>query len=207
MRTAGAVRAELGVREDAFVALMLAVLRPEKRADRFVDAVARAHALEPAVHGVVAGYGPERPVVERFARGSDAVRVLGHRDDVADLVGAADVVCLTSDVEGAPYAALEAMALARPVAAMDVGALPEVVEDGRTGLLVPAGDVDALASALVTLARNPGRARALGEAGRRRQRERFGADAMVNAHADLLRVLCAARSRTGASAAAATAVE
>ena len=59
--------------------------------------------------------------------------MLGHRSDVAELIDVRTSSCLTSDLEGAPYAALEAMALARPVVAMRAGALDEVVVDGETG--------------------------------------------------------------------------
>jgi glycosyltransferase involved in cell wall biosynthesis len=203
-----AVRAALGLSNQAFVALLPAVLRPEKRADRFVRAVSRASTVDPRVRGLVIGYGPdESPVRRRAAEAGDAVEVLGHRSDVADLIGAADVVCLTSDLEGGPYAALEAMALGKPVAAMRAGALDEVVVDGETGLLVPPADEERLADALVALARNPGRAGALGAAGRDRQRAYFDAARMSDAYAGLLRTVSAARSSTSARAGTATATE
>jgi glycosyltransferase involved in cell wall biosynthesis len=207
-RRRDALRSELRLPEDAFVALLPAVLRPEKRADRFVHAVSRANAIEPRIRGLVAGYGPEEAAVRLLAtQAGGAVSVLGHRGDVPDLVAAADVVCLTSDVEGGPFAALEAMALAKPVAAMRAGALAEVVADGETGILVPPADVDGLAAALVSLARDPARAAALGAAGAVRQQAHFDADRMCDAHALLFRALCAARSSTSTSAGTATSVE
>ena len=191
------VRAGLGIRRDAFVALLLAVLRPEKRAERFVSAVARARELEPRIHGLVAGYGPEESRIRRLAaEAGPAIDVLGHRSDVADLVAAADVVCLTSDTEGGPYAAIEAMALGRPVLATRVGAIDEVVVDGQTGLLVPPEDETGLACALVRLAREPERGRSLGAAGRTRQRALFDAERMGDAYAELLRTVADAQPRT-----------
>lgn len=182
------VRRALGIDPGAFVALLLSVLRPEKRACRFVDAVARAHAVDPRVRGLVAGAGPELLAIRRLAEARNgAVRVLGHRDDVPELLAASDVVCLTSDAEAAPMSALEAMAASRPVVAMRVGGVDELVLDGETGLLVAPGDVDGLANALVALARDPDRASSLGLRGRLRQREHFRAEDMVDAYAATLR--------------------
>ncbi|MDQ6751710.1 MAG: glycosyltransferase [Actinomycetota bacterium] len=203
-----AVRAALKVPDEAFVALLPAVLRPEKRADRFVRAVSRASAVDPRVRGLVVGYGPDEDRVRRLAAEvGGAVAVLGHRRDIADFMAASDVVCLTSDVEGGPYAALEAMALGKPVAAMRAGALDEVVVDGKTGLLVPPADEERLADALITLARDPPRAAALGAAGRERQRAHFDAIRMSDAYAALLRTVVTARWSTSTRAGTATATE
>jgi glycosyltransferase involved in cell wall biosynthesis len=77
---------------------------------------------------------------------------------------------------------LEAMALERPVVATDVGGTSEAVVDGETGFLVPPGDGTAVTRALLSLASDPDRARAMGQAGRRRQRERFSGEAMVDGY-------------------------
>jgi glycosyltransferase involved in cell wall biosynthesis len=184
------LRERLGIERGDFVALLLSVLRPEKRADRFVEAVVRAHASDARIHGLVAGTGPELPRLRRLAEASGgAVRALGHRDDVSDLLGAADTVCLTSDTEAAPMSALEAMAAGRPVISTRVGGVDELVVDGETGILVPPGDGAGLATALVALAHDPARARSLGRAGRERQRASFGAERMADAYADTLREL------------------
>ena len=94
------------------------------------------------------------------------------RRDVLELIRAADVVCLTSEAEALPMSILEAMALGGPVVATDVGGTREAVVDGETGLLVGAGDGEA-DRARCSTGRDPQRARAMGAAGRRRQRERF----------------------------------
>jgi glycosyltransferase involved in cell wall biosynthesis len=207
-RSRDVLRSELALPSEAFVVLLLAVLRAEKRADRFVRSVARANADEPRIRGVVAGYGPEEGKIRRLAAESGgAVMVLGHRSDVADLINAADAVCLTSELEGGPYAALEAMALSRPVVAMRAGALDEVVLDGETGVLVPQADEQALAGALVALACDPVRAEALGVAGSERQRARFDAGRMCDAYAALFRTLATARSSTPMRAGSAAATE
>ena len=184
------------------------MLRPEKRADRFVRAVSRAGAMDPDIRGVVAGYGPEEDRIHRLAADAGGiVRVIGHRDDIGDLIGAVDVVCLTSDLEGGPYSALEAMALGCPVVAMRGGAIDELVVDGETGLLVPAGDEEGLTEALVALARDPDRARALGAAGRERQRAHFDAARMSDHYAAVLRGAAAARSSTSTIAGSKAATE
>jgi glycosyltransferase involved in cell wall biosynthesis len=103
----------------------------------------------------------------------------GFRTDLDRLVPAFDVFCLSSHMEGLGTSLLDAMAFARPVVATRAGGIPEAVEDGRTGLLVPPRDPRALASALESLLADAGRARALGEAGRRRFLERFSSAHMV----------------------------
>ncbi len=108
---------------------------------------------------------------------SNRVRFLGYRDDVPALLEAADVFVLPSWVEGLPLGVLDAMARGKPVVASAVGGTPELVADGKTGLLVPPRDVAALARALDELLRDPERAQRLGEAGRTRALDEFSADA------------------------------
>ena len=206
-RPRAALRAELGLGEHDFVALLPAVLRPEKRADRFVQAVSLAAKADVSIRGLVAGYGPEEGDIRRLARThGGAVKILGHRHDIVELIAASDAICLTSEVEGAPFAALEAMALGKPVLAMRAGSIDEVVEEGKTGVLVRPGDVDGLADELVSLSRDRPRAQALGAAGQLRQRCHFDAARMRAAHARLFGELVAARRNRTANVPAATSV-
>jgi glycosyltransferase involved in cell wall biosynthesis len=101
------------------------------------------------------------------------VRLLGLRTDVAQLVPGADLLLLTSISEGIPLSVIEGMAAGLPIVATRVGGVPEVVEDGVTGLLAPAGDAEALAERVVALAGDPELRGRLGDAGRRRALERF----------------------------------
>jgi glycosyltransferase involved in cell wall biosynthesis len=182
-----AVRAELELAEGDVLALLVATLRPEKRAVAFVRAMRRAHAREPRLRGAIAGGGPWLERVRSLAAEEpDAVRVLGERDDAADLIAAADVVCLTSSFEGLPMTVLEAMALSRPVVATRVGGIPDAVTDGRTGRLVSPGDTDAFADALVELAQAPALRRTMGEAASADYRERFTLDAMTERYGKVL---------------------
>ena len=181
------VRAELGVAGDEFLAVLVAALRPEKRAVTFVEQVAAAHRVAPAVRGIVVGAGPEADAVAAaVARSGGAVRAVGYRSDALGVIGAADALCLTSSLEALPMTVLEAMSLGRPVIATAVGGVGEAVADGETGILVPRDRADEIAAALVALARDRGRAEALGRAGRERQRRAFSIDAMTGRYAELL---------------------
>ena len=196
VRDREAVRAELGVAPSAFLAVLVAALRPEKCAPMFVEQVSAAHAIEPSVQGVVVGDGPDAASVWRaVSRSGGNVRMLGFRADAVDIMHAGDVVCLTSAVEAMPMSVLEAMSVARPVIATRVGGLPEVVEPGRTGFLVSPDRPSELAHALVNLARDPARAEELGLAGRARQRRAFSIEAMTRGYAELLANLNGARGR------------
>jgi glycosyltransferase involved in cell wall biosynthesis len=107
------------------------------------------------------------------------VRFLGSRSDVPDLVRASDLFVHPSHEEGFSNAILEAMAGGKAVVAYDVGGNPEAIRDGSTGLLAPLGDSTALAEAMMTILREPERARRMGEAGRLRVREHFSEEGMV----------------------------
>ena len=166
---------------DGFPVLCVAGLRAEKRVDLFIEAVAAARRENPSLRGYVAGEGPERERLERLAGGS-GVTLLGERRDVLELIRAASAFCLPSEAEALPMSILEAMALERPVVATDVGGTAEQVVNGETGRLVPVGSAEPIRQALLDLAGDPGRAAEMGAAGRRRQRERFSGEAMVDGY-------------------------
>jgi glycosyltransferase involved in cell wall biosynthesis len=166
---------------DGFTVLCVSGLRPEKRVDLFIQAVGAARARNPAIRGFVAGEGRERERLEPLAAAHE-VTLLGARRDVLELVAAAGAVCLPSEAEAMPMSILEAMALARPVVATDVGGTREQVVPGETGYLVAPGDSGGIARALAELAADGPHAGAMGAAGRRRQRERFGGERMVDGY-------------------------
>jgi glycosyltransferase involved in cell wall biosynthesis len=127
--------------------------------------------------------------------GRDRVHLLGVRNDVPDILAAADIFALTSDWEGLPLAIIEAMAAGLPVVATSVGCVPEVIQHGTTGLLIPRGDQAALIAALSDLAENHLLRREMGAAARERSLS-FSVDAMVTAYEELfIRLL--ARSAAG----------
>jgi glycosyltransferase involved in cell wall biosynthesis len=186
-RSRGEMRADLGLADEDVVVLEVATLRPEKRADVFVDAVAEARRRDARIRGLLAGGGPQLEAMrQRAAAAGDAVRVLGERRDVVELMHCADAVCLSSDVEGLPMTLAEAMAASRPVIATAVGGVLEAVVPGRTGWLVPRGDPEAFAEAIVELAGDLDRAEKMGAEGLERYRERFTVEAMVAAYEELL---------------------
>jgi glycosyltransferase involved in cell wall biosynthesis len=183
-RSRAEIRAELGLQADDYAAFLIATLRPEKRADVFIDAVARARESDGRIKGFIAGRGPELAGITKVAAEMNgAVEVLGSRSDIPDLMLAADAVCLTSDAEALPMVLIEAMALGRPVIATDVGGTSEIVVDGETGDLVQPGDVEALADNLVAWARAPQRPLAYGKAGLKRQQTLFTQERMARDYA------------------------
>jgi N-acetyl-alpha-D-glucosaminyl L-malate synthase BshA len=137
----------------AKVLMHVSNFRPVKRVPDVVRVFAKIRPRLPSVL-VLVGDGPERPAVEAEAERlgvADDVRFLGKVDAVADLLRAADLFLLPSASESFGLAALEAMACGVPVVASRVGGVPEVVEDGESGALVPVGDVDAMAERAVEL--------------------------------------------------------
>ncbi|MDQ3811824.1 MAG: glycosyltransferase, partial [Chloroflexota bacterium] len=131
---------------------------------------------------VLAGDGPLRPEFERDAAAHglrDRAIFLGERSDIAALLAGCDVFVLPSLNEGLPLTVLEAMAAERPVVSTDVGGIPEVVVDGRTGILVRPADPGRLAQAVRELLQNPARARKLAAAGRLRGEREFTMEKMI----------------------------
>jgi glycosyltransferase involved in cell wall biosynthesis len=160
-----AKRSELGVGPDTTVVITVANLRREKAYDVLLAAAAEIAVQRPDVVFLSAGQGPLRAELERRSHDlglEGRFRFLGYRDDVHDLVAAADIFCLASRHEGLPVALMEAYALGLPVVATRVGGLPEVIEDGRSGLLVEPEDPGALARAIVALVEAGDRRRQLG---------------------------------------------
>jgi glycosyltransferase involved in cell wall biosynthesis len=139
-------------------------------------ALAQARMRVPGVTLDVAGRGPLEPALKSYARelGLDnAVRFLGFVSPVERAIEDAAIVVVPSVGEGFGMVALEAMERGRPVIASAVGGLPEIVADGETGLVVPAGDAEALGEAIVALASDLERAAAMGRAGRERALAEF----------------------------------
>jgi glycosyltransferase involved in cell wall biosynthesis len=163
-RTRAEVRAELGLGAGRPLVLAVARLHPQKGYDVLLDALSRWGTREPVPLVAIAGDGPlHGELAARIRAERLPVTLLGRRDDVADLLGAADVCVLPSRWEGSPLVAQEALRAGTPLVATRAGGLPELLGDGA--LLVPVGDADALADALHDVLTDPDRARRLVEAG------------------------------------------
>jgi glycosyltransferase involved in cell wall biosynthesis len=142
-------------------------------------AFAEAKRAVPELELDIAGRGPLEPALRAFARElgiADSVRFLGYVAPVADAIERTTIVVVPSLGEGFGMVALEAMERARPVIAAEIGGLGELVQHGRTGLLVRPGDPAPLRDAIVELARDPARAAAMGAAGRERALAHFPQD-------------------------------
>ncbi len=128
------------------------------------------------------GDGPERATLEERARDLGISRrtlFVGYQREIAPYLDLFDALLLPSANEGTPVVAIEALAARRPVVATRVGGVPDVVRDGVDGFLAPVGDVDALAAALASLARDPDRRRRFGDAGRERVVPRYRVSRLI----------------------------
>ena len=181
-RRRGPARAALGLAEGELLVLLPGRVNAWKGQPLLLEAAARLRGRLPRARYLLAGDAP--PGQARFERALDSgidrlgvgdlVRRVPFREDPTDLYAAADVVAVPSTrPEPFGLVAAEAMAHGRPVVAAAHGGLVELVEDGRTGRLFTPGDAGALADALAHVLADDERARALGAAGRARQRERF----------------------------------
>jgi glycosyltransferase involved in cell wall biosynthesis len=167
--TREAVRAELGLDPDGIVVGWFGRMTEIKRADDLLRAFALLR--DRGVDGdlLLVGDGPLAGGLRAFAAElgiAERTHFLGYREDVGGLYAASDIVALTSANEGTPVSVIEALAARRPVVATDVGGVSDVVDEGRSGFLVEAGDVAAVASALERLAADPALREAFGEHGR-----------------------------------------
>jgi N-acetyl-alpha-D-glucosaminyl L-malate synthase BshA len=184
------MRRELGLREEVVV-FHSSNLRPGKRIDLLLETVARVRPRDGFKLLILAGE-PFAPFAEHVRRLDLADRVVVREkvNDIEDYLQVADVGLFTSETESFCLSILEAMCFGCPSVSTRVGGIPEVVEDNRSGLLVPFGDVAALASALEGLIHDKTRRDALARAAQARARERFSAEIIVPRYEALYRRLC-----------------
>ena len=181
------MRASLGLAPDARVAGVIARLTEQKGHRYLFEALASSPALAD-VQLLVVGGGEEREALERVAAAkqlSTRVHFLGARRDLGNLLVAMDVFVLPSLWEGLPLAMVLAMGAGVPVVATCVAGIPEVVDDGQTGLLVPPRDASALGAALTRLFEDPRLCRRIGAEARASVLPRFGIDRYVESMTSL----------------------
>jgi len=171
-------RARLGLQSDAGVVAIVARLVPVKNVSLFL----RAMASVPSGFALIVGDGELRSQLEAEAAALEIAgrcRFVGWQSDIRAVYAAADVVALTSNNEGSPVSIIEAMAAGRPVVSTAVGGVPDVIHRDRDGVLVPAGDSHALATAIESLLADPMRRDELGAAARLTVYPKYDASRLV----------------------------
>lgn len=174
------------------VVMTVARMTPQKDPSTWLRVAARIAASRSDVRFVWVWGGETAQEVRDEAHRlgiADRVDFVGYRPDARRLVAGANVFLLTSRFEGLPYSLIEALAVGVPVVATDVTGTRDVVRHGVTGLLSPAGDVEGLASHVLSMLRDPKRAAALATAGREDVVQRFSIDTMVEATARVYRTV------------------
>jgi lipopolysaccharide/colanic/teichoic acid biosynthesis glycosyltransferase len=175
----GAVRRELGVPSDAPLVGIVGRIFPIKNHRLFLEAAALVAAKEPRARFVVVGDGTLRADMEAVARQlgiGERTIFTGWRRDLPRVYADLDVLVVSSDNEGTPVSAIEAMASGCPVVATRVGGLPDLIEDGEVGHLVAARDAEAMAGAILGLLRDADRARRMGQSARAHVGDRYRAE-------------------------------
>jgi glycosyltransferase involved in cell wall biosynthesis len=167
---ARALRRQLGLPEQAPIVGSIGRLNEQKGHRYLLDAAAVALRALPAARVLIVGDGDLEPALRAQARAlgiGDRVVFAGHREDVPALLGVIDVFCISSTYEGTPLTLFEAMAAGKAIVSTAVDGCREVIEDGRTGLLVPPRDAATLALRIQEVLKDPLRRQALGHAARR----------------------------------------
>jgi len=188
----GSLRAELGLIDEPLIGFV-GRLVTEKGVDVLLRAFAEVVRDMPRAHLALAGDGRLMGEMRALAGSLGLARAhfLGWRGDIASLMADVDVLAVPSRSEGFGLVVLQAMALARPVVASRVTALPEIVEPGQTGTLVPPDDPASLARALTEILQSADRGAALGRAGRSRLEREFTLERMASHTAQVYREGCA----------------
>jgi glycosyltransferase involved in cell wall biosynthesis len=182
-RGRAAVMAEFGWEPLDPLVISVGRLEPEKNYTLLVQAIGQVSRRLPRTRCMIVGEGTCRKdlttLIQSLGLG-EHVRLPGTRSDIPDLLGAADVFVLASLKEGLPVALLEAMAAGKAVVVTSVGGMPEVIHDGKSGLVVPPGHVDALAEAVGNLLGDQGLRMRFGKAVRDKAEKEFDIQQVVD---------------------------
>ena len=177
-------RARFGIDRESPVVGTVSSLTPHKGQGFLIQAAAKIRDKYPSTKFLIVGDGPLRLSLEEQAQrlGLQSSLILtGARRDIPELLSLMDIFVLpSSSREGLGIAIIEAMAMEKPLVTTDIGGIPEAVQDGETGLLVPPGDSDALAKAIIELLDDPDRAKAMGKKGRDRFEQKFTRKRMLS---------------------------
>ncbi len=181
---------ELGVPHDAIVIGTMGRLTKVKNHELLIRCAKKLLEHRLRAHVVIAGDGPRLGHLKAFSTRAgvgEFVHFLGWRTDLPRVLAAMDIFALSSYSEVAPFSVLQAMAMEKPVVATAVGGIPEIVEDGVTGYLVPSDATEAFADALIQLINNQALRAHMGAMGRRRVTQCFSEQAMLERTAQVYR--------------------
>ncbi len=185
------IRRQWQIAPTDYVIGMIAVLRPEKNHLQLLDAIVALRRQGIPARALMVGDGPMRAAIEQRACQlgiSQQVSITGLQEDVRPYIAACNVITLCSITEAFSLAAIEAMAMRRPVIHSEVGGAAEMIVPDHNGLLFPVGNTAALVKALVTLA-NPVEAKRMGENARAIVEQHFTEETMINRYEEILRSL------------------
>ena len=177
------IRLELNLAQSTPLIGSISVLRSWKGLDYFVMAVPLILREIPDARFIIAGEGPYRAKLEdaiQLTGESDKIHLLGHREDVADIISSLDIVVHPSYAnEGVPQTILQAMSMKKPVVATSLDPFAEIVIHGKTGIVVPPKNSEKLAEEVVRLLRDKGFAEKIGKNGRRLTEEAYSFGGMI----------------------------
>ena len=195
-----AIRHALGFSETDFVLIQVARLHPGKGHRVLLEAMRQLLHFHPTLKLICLGEGEEEPQLRAFCKSlglADGVRFAGYQHNVPEWLSAADINVLPSFYEGLPLTILEAMAAGLPTVASNVGGIPEAIEDGVSGLLVPPGDPHRLAQALAFLLRDPAIRVRIGQAAHARMLRNFSFEQQVRSTERMYLDLCGSSTDQG----------
>ena len=191
-------KSRLGFHPNSLVVGTAARLVSVKRLDLFLGVAERLSRSLPEVRFVIAGQGSEenriRNLITQYHL-EDRVSMLGHRDDIHEVLGAMDLLLMTSDREGIPMVVLEAMALGVPIVSRDAGGIKEVLDHGTTGILVNSADIEKLAESCLMLLRDPAMRSRMAQNAQAAVLEKYSADANAAQILRLYRSLVLSKQR------------
>ena len=192
------VRARLGISAATFLWVAIGRLEPQKDYSNLLSALGHLRSRGASFSVAVAGAGPLRAALEHATHDAglnDHVSWLGLRDDIPQLLAAADALVLSSRWEGLPNVVMEALAAGVPAVATKVGGVAELIDDGRTGFVVPVSNAQALSDAMSTMMQLPGDARReMGALGREHMARHFSMERSIARWFELFEELLGARS-------------
>lgn len=197
-RVKGNIRKELGIERDTPLVGSISIIRTEKGYPYFLEAVHEILKVKPETKFLIVGHEPKGDTLAQEVRKrglEDKVIMPGLREDIPQVLATLDVFVLSSLREGVPQGVAQALAMEKPVAATDVGGVPELIKNNQTGLLVPPANSKALARAILELLEDRKKASELGKNGRRLVEEQSSQKTMIERIEDLYRELSKKRRR------------